>query len=57
MEICCKGGADVLGLADSERVRGTEGAEEASDVGSGAVTAGAMDTGIWGSSVGIGGDD
>ena len=46
IEICWSGGADVLGLAESERAGGTEGAEEAGDVGNGAVTAGAMDTGI-----------
>ena len=57
MEICCNGGADVLGPADSEGDGGTGGAEEAVDVGSGAVTVGAVDAGIWGSSVGTGGDD
>ena len=56
-EICCNGGADVLGPPDSEGAGGIEGAKEAGDVGSGAVTAGAVDAGNWGSSVGTGGDD
>ena len=38
MEICCNGGADVLGPADSEGAGGTGSAEEAGDIGSGAVT-------------------
>ena len=46
MEICCNGGADVLGPANSEGAEGIGGAEEASDVGSGAVTAGAVNAGI-----------
>ena len=50
MEICCKGGADVLGPAESERDGGTRGVEDASDVGNGAVTNGAVGTRIWGSS-------
>ena len=52
IEICYSGGADVLGLADSEGAGGTRGAEEVGDVGSGAGTAGVVDVGIWGSSVG-----
>ena len=51
MEICCKGGADVLGPAESEGVRGTRGEKDAGDVGNGAVIVGAVDTGIWGSSI------
>ena len=51
MEICCKGGADILGPAESEGAGGTRGAEDAGDVGNGAVTAGAVDIGIWGSSI------
>ena len=51
MEICCGGGADVLGLTDAVGAEGTEGVEDAEDVGNGAVTAGAVDAAIWGSSV------
>ena len=57
IEICCNGGADVQGPVDSKGAGGTEGVEEAGDVGSGAVTAGAVDAGILGSSIGTGGDD
>ena len=57
VEICCNGGADVLGPADSEGAGGIGGAREASDVGSGAVAAGVVDVGIWGSSVGTRGGD
>ena len=55
IEICCMGGAEVLGAVVSEGTRGTRGAEEAGDACSGAVTAGAVDTGIWGSSTGTAG--
>ena len=51
MEICCGGGADVLGPNDAVGVGGTGGAEDAGDVGNGAVTTGAVDGAIWGSSV------
>ena len=51
MEICCDGGVDVLGLADAVRGGGIGGAEDASDVGNGVVTAGAADGTMWGSSV------
>ena len=51
MEICCSGGADVLGPTDALGVGGIGGAEDAGDVGNGAVTAGAMDGAIWGSSI------
>ena len=51
MEICCGGGADVLGPTETVGAEGTGGAEDASDVGNGAVTAGATDGAIWGSSV------
>ena len=47
IKICWSGGADVLGPAEFEGAGGTEGTEEAGDVGSGAVTVGAVDTGIW----------
>ena len=57
MEICCNGGADILGPVDSEGAGGTEAAEEVCDVRSGAMTAGAVDARIWGSSIGIRGDD
>ena len=46
IEICWSGGDDVLGPDESEGAGGTGGAEEAGDVCSGAVTAGAVDTGI-----------
>ena len=46
MEICCNGGADVLGPDDFEGAGGTKGAEEAGDGGSGTVTARDMDAGI-----------
>ena len=46
IEICCKGGADVLGLAESEEARGTRDAEEASDPGRGAGTDGVVDARI-----------
>ena len=48
MEISCGGGADVLGTTDAI---GAGGAEDAGDVGNGAVTTGAADGAIWGSSV------
>ena len=51
MEICCGGRADVLGPFDAVGAGGTGGAEDADDVGNGAVTAGAVDGAIWGSSV------
>ena len=43
MEICCGGVVDVLGSID---VVGTGGAEDAHDVGNGAMTAGAVDGAI-----------
>ena len=46
IEICCMGGAEVLGLVMFERTGGTRGVEEAGDASSRAVTAEAMDTGI-----------
>ena len=49
MEICCGGGADVLGLTDVVGVGGTRGAEDVGDVGNGVVIDGAMDGAIWGS--------
>ena len=52
IEICCMGGAKVLGPVMPEGTGGTGGAEEAGKACSGAVTIGAMDTGIWGSSAG-----
>ena len=51
MEICCGGGADVLGPSDAIGVGGTGGAGDADDVGNGAVTAGGAGGAIWGSSV------
>ena len=51
MEICCGGGADVLGPTDFVGAGGTGGVEDADDVGNEAVTAGAADGAIWGSSV------
>ena len=46
MEICYGGGADVLGPTDAVGAEGTGGAEDADDVGNGAVTAGAADGAI-----------
>ena len=46
------GGAEVLGLAEFKGTGGTRGAEEACDAGSGTVTDGAVEIGIWGSSLG-----
>ena len=51
MEICYGGGADVLGLTDAVGAGGIEGEKDAGNVGNGAVTAGAADGAIWGSSV------
>ena len=51
MEICCSGGDDVLGSTYAVGVGDTRGAEDADDVGNGAVTAGAADGAIWGSSI------
>ena len=46
------GGAEVLGPVESEGTRGTGGAEDAGDVGSGTMTGGVVDARIWGSSDG-----
>ena len=46
IEICWSGDADVLGPTEFEGAGGTRGTEEAGEVGSGAVTSGAMDNGI-----------
>ena len=46
MEICCGGGADVLGPNDAVGTGGTGGAEDADDVRKGPVTAGAADGAI-----------
>ena len=51
MEICCGGGADVLGPTDAVGAGGTGGAKDVGDVGNGVVTVGAVDCVIWGSSV------
>ena len=51
MEICCGGGADVLGPTDTVGAGGTEGAEDAGNVGNGVVIVKAVDSAIWGSSV------
>ena len=51
MEICCCGGADVLGPFDAIGTAGTGGAEDVGDVGNGEVIARAADGAIWGSSV------
>ena len=51
MEICYDGGVDVLGPFDAVGDGGIGGAGDADDVGNGAVTAGATDGAIWGSSV------
>ena len=46
MEICCGGGADVLGPSDAVGAGGTGGAGDAGDVGNGAVTTGAAGSAI-----------
>ena len=51
MEICCGGGADVLGPTDVVGAGVTRVAEFARDVGNGAVTTGATNGAIYGSSV------
>ena len=51
IEICCVGGADVLGLTDTVGTGGTRGVEDAVGVGNGAVTARDADGAIWGSSI------
>ena len=51
MEICCGGGADVLGPSDAVGAGRTGGVGDADDVGNGAVAAGVDDGAIWGSSV------
>ena len=55
MEICCGGGVDVLGPTDVVGAGGTGGVEDVDDVGNGAVTVGAADSAIWGSSVSFAG--
>ena len=55
MEICCGGGADVIGPTDTVGAGGTGGAKDADDVGNGAVNDGAADGAIWGSSVSFAG--
>ena len=39
MEICCGGGADVLGPSDAVGAEGTGGVGDTSNVGNGVVTA------------------
>ena len=51
MEICCGGGANVLGPTNVVGDGGTRGVEDARNVGNGAMIAGAVDGAIWGSSV------
>ena len=51
MEICCGGGANVLGPFDAVGAGGTGGAGDADDVGNGAMIVGAAGGAIWGSSV------
>ena len=51
MKICCGGGANVLCPTDAVGAGGIRGAEDADDIGNGAVTAGVADGAIWGSSV------
>ena len=46
MDTCCSGDSDVLGLVESVGAGSTGGVEDASVVGNGAVTAGAMDSAI-----------
>ena len=51
MEICCGGGADILGPSDVVRAGGIGGAGDVGDVRNGAVTPGATGGAIWGSSI------
>ena len=51
MEICCGGGAGVLGPTDAVGAGGTGGAEDTGDVGNGVVPVGVADGAIWGSSI------
>ena len=46
MEICCGGGVDVLGPSDAVGAGSIRGAEDADDVGNGAVTVGVVDGAI-----------
>ena len=46
MEICCGGGADVLGPTEAVGAGGTRSAEDAGDVSNGAVTTEAADGAI-----------
>ena len=46
MEICCGGGADVLGLTNVVGAGVTRSVEDADDVGSGIVTTGAANGAI-----------
>ena len=46
MEICCGGGANVLGPTDAIGAGGTGGVEDADDVGNGVTTVGAADGAI-----------
>ena len=55
MDTCCSGSSDVLGPAEPVGARGSRGAEDAGAVGNGAVTVGAMDGAIRGSSICIAG--
>ena len=43
MEICCGGGADVLGPSEAVGAGSTRGAEDVDYLGNGAVTVGAAD--------------
>ena len=52
MGIVSIGVAEVLGLAESTRIRGIRGSD---DAGSGSVAVGTVDTGMWGSLVGAAG--
>ena len=51
IEICCGGGADVIGPTNVVGARGIGGAEDANDIGNGAMAVGAVYGAIWGSSV------
>ena len=53
MAIVSIGVAEVLGLAESTRIRGIGGSD---DAGSGSMAVGTVDVGMWGSSVGASGD-
>ena len=51
LKICCDGGPDVLSPSYAVGAEGTRGAGDVDDVRNGAMTVGAVDDAIWGSSI------